>query len=854
MLVLQLAPATGQAKENIAHDEPKVPGIVVNHVPASTGIYIGSPSLAIHSDGRYVATHDEFGPRSTEHTSAVTRVYRSSDRGTTWEPIAKIQGQFWSTLFSHQGSLYLIGTDKHHGNLIIRRSDDAGETWTEPQDAKSGLLKKGEFHCAPQPVVIHDGRIWRAMEDASGGVKWGERYMPFVMSAPSHSDLLNRDSWAFTNRVSSNKKWLGGDFGGVLEGNAVVDPKGHVVNILRAACRPSLVGKAALMHVSDNANKLTFDPRSDFVDLPGGSKKFTIRQDPVTGHYWSLVNWVKPDFIGKYKPSGIRNTLALVSSPDLINWRIERQVLHKPDLKYGYQYADWQFDGDDLIAVVRTAEDDQEGGAHSFHDANYITFHRIVDFRKSQEQLGGQSNDAAHSHVTQPFNVLFIAVDDMRTDLGCFGSTVVKSPYIDELADRGLLFQRAYCQQSLCNPSRASLMTGLRIDTLGISDLFTHFREVRPDIVTLPQLFKENGYQAVGIGKLFHNFHPNAFKGDAKSWTRKQFYHYGNHNRDEAKVSGERPRDQYSMARVEKREVADEAYRDGRIAAKAVEVLREIKNDPFFLGVGFWKPHLPFNAPAKYWNLYDPNTIALPLNPHPPEGVPSIALHSSRELLRDFPDGLSDEQVLILRHGYLAAISYVDAQIGKILNELDRLELRDKTIIVFWSDHGFHLGEHALWCKNSNFELDARVPLIISVPGQATKGKQTNALVELLDLYPTLADLCKLSPPKDLEGKSLLPLLENEHATVKQYALTQNPRPDYQPKGTDPEIMGYSVRTDNYRYTEWRQLKTQKVIATELYNHLIDPMELRNCVTLPKYQAQRSELSAILSSLLKEGQ
>jgi iduronate 2-sulfatase len=427
-------------------------------------------------------------------------------------------------------------------------------------------------------------------------------------------------------------------------------------------------------------------------------------------------------------------------------------------------------------------------------------------------------------------NVLLIAVDDMRVELGCFGSTTVRSPNIDALAERSLVFERAYCQQAVCNPSRASLLTGLSIDTLGFCDLRTHFRDTRPDLVTLPQLFKQSGYQVHGIGKIFHNFRQDKWKGDAASWSSPQRFHYGNHNTDFADVEGERPPDQIPMARAEKLEVPDEAYLDGKIARAAVGKLRELKDIPFFLGVGFWKPHLPFNAPAKYWDLYNSAEVRPPLNPQAPKNVPAIALHDGRELMRNFKQGLTPEQVLTLRRGYYAAISYVDAQIGKVLDELDRLGLRENTIVVLWSDHGFHLGEHDLWCKNSNFELDARVPLIISVPGQMTAGRRTRSLAELLDIYPTLADYCGLIPPHELEGVSLRPVLDDADATVRDFALTQNPRPFYRDAGVDPDVMGYSVRTDSFRYTQWRDFRTGKTIAAELYDHRNDPLETVNVV------------------------
>ncbi len=448
-------------------------------------------------------------------------------------------------------------------------------------------------------------------------------------------------------------------------------------------------------------------------------------------------------------------------------------------------------------------------------------------------------------------NVLFIAVDDLRVELGCYGNTIVKSPNLDRLASRGLLFERAYCQQALCNPSRASLLTGLRPDTLGVTDLPTHFRRRFPDVVTLPQLFKQQGYHARGIGKIFHNWRQDDYKGDPQSWSLPAVLHYATHGSDKPVVEGQLPPDNTGMPRVESRDVADEAYFDGRIAELAVGALRELKDEPFFLAVGFWKPHLPFNAPRKYWQLYNRADVQLPANPNRPQGVPQIALHDGRELLRTFPDGLNDKQVRTLRHGYYAATSYVDAQIGKVLDELDRLKLRDKTIVVFWSDHGFHLGEHDLWCKTSNFELDAHVPLIISVPGQKSAGRRTAALVELLDVYPTLADLCGLAPPHNLEGRSLRPLFDDPRSTIKNGAITQHPRPAYGPARSNPDVMGYSLRTDRYRYTEWRRLKDGETIARELYDHRTDPGETRNLATSADLAGVLNQHAAQLSEQLR---
>jgi alpha-L-fucosidase len=361
---------------------PNVPGVVIDHAPQSSGLYIGSPGLAALPDGAYLASHDFFGPKSTEHQRGVTVVFRSSDRGRTWRQVARLDGLFWASLFTHKGAAYLLGTDRHHGHLVIRRSTDGGTTWTEPRDTNTGLLTpEGEYHTAPVPVVVHDGRIWRASEDAMGGTQWGARYRAFMLSAPVDADLLKAESWTFSNRLARSPEWLGGRFGGWLEGNAVVTRDGHIVNVLRVET-PDCPEKAAIVSISDDGRVASFNPEKGFIDFPGGAKKFTIRYDPKSGLYWSLASIVLEQDQKAGRPGGIRNTLALTCSKDLIHWTVRHIVLHHADtVRHGFQYVDWQFDGDDLIAACRTAFDDGLGGAHNAHDANGLTFHRIADFR-----------------------------------------------------------------------------------------------------------------------------------------------------------------------------------------------------------------------------------------------------------------------------------------------------------------------------------------------------------------------------------------------------------------------------------------------------------------------------------------
>lgn len=354
------------------------PGIVVDYSPAKSREYIGSPGLAILPGGEYVASHDLFGPGSTRDR---TLVFASQDRGKTWQPRADIKGQWWSSLFVHNKVLYLMGTSREYGYTVIRRSDDGGKTWTTPRDRNTGLLlDDGKYHCAPVPVVVHNGRLWRAMEDAMAPGKWGAHFRAFVMSAPVDADLLKADSWTCSNRLARDPQWLGGKFHGWLEGNAVVTPKGKVVNLLRVDCPPD-GDRAARIEVSDDGKRISFDPQKGFLAFPGGSVKFAIRWDPMSKHYWSLTSIGKEKYPDR-KPAQVRNTLALIRSPDLKTWTVRATVLHHPDVtRHAFQYVDWLFDGDDIIALSRTAHDDGAGGAHNAHDANFLTFHRIPGFR-----------------------------------------------------------------------------------------------------------------------------------------------------------------------------------------------------------------------------------------------------------------------------------------------------------------------------------------------------------------------------------------------------------------------------------------------------------------------------------------
>lgn len=366
-----------------AQPSPSVPGTPIAYSNPSSNKFIGSPGLAKLPDGTLVASHDEFGGGSSQNTSGITRIYRSTDSGLTWSPSAVINGAFWSNLFVHDGTLYLLGTTHQYGNAVIRRSTDGGVTWTHPASPATGLLAAdGQYHCAPMPVIEHNGRLWRAMERRDPASGWAPNFRACMMSVPVGADLLDASQWTFSNFLPGQATWLSAQFGGWLEGNAVVDPSGNLVNLLRVD-HPGFPEKSAMTRVSANGQTLTFNPVSDFIEMPGGAKKFAIRRDATTGRYWSLANFVPAVYQSDRHPASTRNTLNLVSSENLREWSDHGVVLQHPDVtKHGFQYVEWQFDGNDMIAASRTAFDDHAGGAANYHDANILTFHRIRGFRE----------------------------------------------------------------------------------------------------------------------------------------------------------------------------------------------------------------------------------------------------------------------------------------------------------------------------------------------------------------------------------------------------------------------------------------------------------------------------------------
>ncbi|RLS51347.1 MAG: iduronate-2-sulfatase [Planctomycetota bacterium] len=431
----------------------------------------------------------------------------------------------------------------------------------------------------------------------------------------------------------------------------------------------------------------------------------------------------------------------------------------------------------------------------------------------------------------QKLNVLFIAVDDMNNNLGCYGHPLVQSPNIDRLARRGTLFQRAYCQFPLCSPSRTSLMTGLNPDKTRVFDLQYHFRDEMPQVVTLPQMFMNAGYYTARVGKIYHYGNPGQIGtsglDDPASWN--EFHNpSGRDKLEEDQLTNHTPkRGLGSSLSFLKAEGTDEEQTDGLVANKVIELMESRKDQPFFLAAGFYRPHCPFIAPKRYFELYPIDQVQMPGGSW---DYLTLAPKSALASTTPWPwFGVNEEQSREALQAYWATISFVDTQVGKLLDAVDRLKLADRTVIVFWSDHGYHIGEHGLWMKQSLFENSARVPLIIAAPGQKTPGQSTGRTAELVDLYPTLADLTGLSAPDGLAGKSLRPLLDDPNAAWEKPAFTQTQR------GGFP---GHSIRTERFRYTEWDSGKQ----GSELYDYDSPEGETRNLASEPAHAATMEKL------------
>ena len=503
-------------------------------------------------------------------------------------------------------------------------------------------------------------------------------------------------------------------------------------------------------------------------------------------------------------------------------------------------------------------------------------------------------------------NILFIAIDDLKPLMGCYGNTIVKTPNIDRLAKRGTVFLQNYCQQAVCGPTRASLMTGMRPDYTKVWDLKTRMRDVNPDIISLPQYLQSQGYSTQGIGKVYD---PRCVDNeiDKPSWsvpyhkTNKKYYpkelgepaltRYQNpatkslaaQYAKEAAAQGLKGSEanDYVTTKVrpttECEEVPDHAYNDGANTLQAKDILIQLskQSGPFFLAVGLAKPHLPFVAPKKYWDLYQRDQLPVAEFQNKPADAVNIAFHNAGEIraYTDIPAVLStvsdkgfgitlpEDKQRELIHGYYASISYTDANVGVLLNTLDSLGITDNTIIVLWGDHGWHLGDHNLWCKHSNFEQATRAPLIIAAPGLAKK--PTKSPSEFIDIFPTLCDLSGIPVPAHLQGKSLVPLMKNPDASVKTFSVSQYPRSSETAENerlgyAGTNVMGYSIRTNRYRYTIWMKngyrstdpFSASLLVGSELYDYEKDPLEKVNFTGSTSYKKIKATLHQQMISFL----
>ncbi|TWU04542.1 sulfatase [Stieleria varia] len=445
-------------------------------------------------------------------------------------------------------------------------------------------------------------------------------------------------------------------------------------------------------------------------------------------------------------------------------------------------------------------------------------------------------NSAAHNSAAQPVpnrqqpNVLMIAVDDLACTLGCYGDVVARTPHIDSLAASGVCFQRAYNQLPLCNPTRASLMTGLRPDTIKVYDLDRHFRDEVPEVVTLPQAFQNAGYFAARIGKIYHYNVPASIGTDGfddpPSWQHK-VNPIGRDKADEDKIFNAEPHRKISAALSWlAADGEDTEQTDGMIATEAIKLMRQKRSEPFFLAVGFFRPHTPYVAPKKYFDLYPADEMRLPFAPADDrDDIPTAAFAHNCPVPHY---GLSEPVLRQAIQAYYASVSFIDAQVGRMLAALSELKLSDNTIVVLWSDHGYHLGEHnGVWQKRTLFEQSARAPLIIRQPRAAGNGTPCSRVVEFVDLYPTLASLAQVESPDDLAGNDLSPLLSDPLMEWDNVAVTQVLRPA-DDRLAEP-VMGCSVRDERFRYTEWGNGKH----GVELYDHASDPMEFHNLAIEP---------------------
>lgn len=866
---------------------PRPPGIVVAHSPAPTRQYLGSPSVVILPDGDLVVSHDFFGPGSTRN---LVHVYGSKDRGLTWERRSEVRGAFWASLFVHRGALYLFGTSLQDGFVVIRRSNDGGRTWSEPKDSGTGLLlADAKYHCAPVPVVEHAGRLWRAFEDVMGPGGWGSSFRSFMLSAPVDADLLVATNWTASNRLGRDASWLDGKFGGWLEGNAVVTPDGGIANLLRADFREPRE-KAAVITVSADGRTAAFDPERGFVGFPGGCKKFTVRRDPRTGAYWGLANYIPPSQEGG-NVERTRNTLALVHSPNLRDWEVRCVLLHHADrTNHGFQYPDWQFDGDDLVAAVRTAFDDEHGGAHGCHDANFITFHRWTGFRGLRPADGvldpeaGRSaairGRAADSDLATFPNVLLIYADDLGYgDVGCYGAERVRTPQVDRLAREGLRFTDAHAAAATCTPSRYAMLTGeyaWRRKGTGVLPGDAALI-LEPGRTTLASMLLARGYATAVVGKWHLGLGPGPGKTDWNGEIRPGPLEVGFGYAFLMPATGDRVPCVY----VENRRVVGLDPADpirvsfagpigdeptGKARPDLLTTVPSHGHDMTIVG-GISRIGYMSGGKAARWKDADMadefvrRSVAF-LERHRREGGgrPFFLFHATHDI-----------HVPRVPHARFAggtpmgprgdAIAQFDATVGELLGALDRLGYTTNTLVLLTSDNGpvvddgyrdeavAKLGEHrpaGPWRggKYSAFEGGTRVPFLVRWPGHVKPGTTSDALIGQIDLAASLASLIgrELRAGEFPDSRRMLPTL---------IGWSRDSRPQLV-----EQAGALSLRDGSWKYIEpGRGARLSVPTNTEtgqdpdgqLFDLAIDPGERTNRIRLDpeKAQAMRATLEAI---------
>ncbi len=466
--------------------------------------------------------------------------------------------------------------------------------------------------------------------------------------------------------------------------------------------------------------------------------------------------------------------------------------------------------------------------------------------------LAGCAGDASktESSAPQKYNVLFIAADDLRMNLGCYGDEIAVTPHLDRLAAQAMVFERAYCQSPSCNASRASILTGMYPHSISVWKLGDHFRKTAPNAITLPQHFKAQGYHTESIGKVLHNY--AKIRDNEHSWSVPARMDQQSHFKDYAFEENSLKNKVKGLV-AEMADAPDQSYDDGRITQDAVTTIQRLaqQKQPFFLAVGFLKPHSPYNAPKRYWDLYDRGDMRA-LGPEDrPENQSEYNWYNYTEL-RTFPEipnegPIPSELAKRMRHGYYAATSFLDTNVGRLLQALEDAGVSENTIVVFWSDHGYHLGENDHWTKVTPRELDSRVPLLVRVPGKAPG--RAAGIVEYTDLYPTLVELCALPEVDGLDGVSFANMLDNPKSTTREAALTQVIRP-WPARGAIEQI-GYSIRDPDFRYTRWVDFGTRETLAEELYEHPQDSLERDNLIQRTDFQADKVRLASLMDEILQ---